>query len=157
MEESFIPGYGEKYIALSSGHVLNCDTLRLLREYKCGDYKAVSLNGKTCLLHRVIASTFLPNPNKYPVVNHKDGNKYNNKVENLEWCSYAYNTRHAIRNGLLKLKEPLWAIYWEETKEQYKDIDEASKKTGIPVKYIKKWSSRCQYGWFVIRKEFFNA
>lgn len=50
----------------------------------------------TVRVHRIIAKTFIPNPNNYPCVNHKDGNKMNNSIENLEWCTYAQNTQHAI-------------------------------------------------------------
>lgn len=45
-------------------------------------------------IHRIVAETFIPNPNKYRVVNHKDENKLNNCVDNLEWCTYLYNTRY---------------------------------------------------------------
>ena len=51
-------------------------------------------------VHRVIAMTFLHNPNHLSDVNHKDGNKLNNKVENLEWCSHSDNQKHALRIGL---------------------------------------------------------
>jgi hypothetical protein len=71
-------------------------------------YLRVSLNfnghQKTEKIHRLVAITFLDNPNNLPEVNHKDGNKQNNRVENLEWCNRAYNNRHALDNGLKKTK-----------------------------------------------------
>ena len=54
------------------------------------------------LIHRIVAEAFIPNPNNYPYVNHKDGNKSNNKVDNLEWCNNSMNQLHAFENGLQK-------------------------------------------------------
>lgn len=51
-------------------------------------------------VHRLVAITFLSNPNNFTDVNHKDGNKKNNIIENLEWCSHSENQKHAIRHGL---------------------------------------------------------
>jgi len=51
---------------------------------------------KTVSVHRVVAETFIPNPEGSRCVNHLDGNKHNNEVGNLEWCTYSENTRHSI-------------------------------------------------------------
>lgn len=55
---------------------------------------------KTVYAHRLIAEAFIPNPNNYPCINHKDGNKINNSIDNLEWCTYKQNSDHALRTGL---------------------------------------------------------
>lgn len=60
-----------------------------------------SRENKPCIkIHRAVAETFLSNPNGYPVINHKDGNKLNNNINNLEFCTYSYNSQHAVDNNL---------------------------------------------------------
>lgn len=61
-------------------------------------YKRLSLckenKARTFSVHRLVAVSFIPNPNNYPVINHKDENKGNNNADNLEWCTVQYNTRY---------------------------------------------------------------
>lgn len=59
---------------------------------------------KNTMIHRVVAEAFLDNPNNYPVVNHINGVKTDNRVENLEWCTFEHNSNHAIEIGLKKTK-----------------------------------------------------
>lgn len=72
--------------------------------YEGERYMLVTLNklGKKRpnLLHRVIAQAFIPNPDNLPEVNHKDGNRLNNSIENLEWCTSSENQLHAYKIGL---------------------------------------------------------
>ena len=69
-------------------------------------YKRIGLSQKGKVkyytIHKLVAMAFISNPNNLPQVNHKDGNKENNKVDNLEWCDSIYNNRHARIMGLNK-------------------------------------------------------
>lgn len=64
----------------------------------------LSKNGKlrTRTIHRLVAETFIDNPNNYAIINHKDCNKTNNNIENLEWCTQKHNVMESFRNGLQK-------------------------------------------------------
>lgn len=67
-------------------------------------YCTIYLNGEsiTRRVHRLVAKAFISNPKNLPIVNHKDGNKSNNKVKNLEWATVSWNTKHAFDMGLAK-------------------------------------------------------
>lgn len=61
-------------------------------------YSLVNLSRKSYKVHRLVAETFIDNPQGLKCVNHKDENKTNNCVDNLEWCSYEYNNNYGSRN-----------------------------------------------------------
>lgn len=65
-------------------------------------YVRINMNGKRFCrkVHRIIASSFIPNPNNYPEVNHIDNNRTNNVVSNLEWCTTQYNTAYKEKYGV---------------------------------------------------------
>lgn len=77
---------------------------RILKPIKTkrGYYKVI-INGKQLNIHRLVAETFIPNPNNYPCVNHKDENKLNNNVENLEWCTYSYNNNYGTKKDRARI------------------------------------------------------
>lgn len=74
---------------------------------KCGYHQIVLCKDgvrKKHYLHRLVANAFIENPNKLPIINHKDENKLNNRVDNLEWCSAYYNTRYGkLQKRLVKI------------------------------------------------------
>lgn len=97
-----------KYIISTYGNIKNTETGYILeKNYKTG-YPTVLLThkniSKTYRLHMLVAKTFIPNNNDKFVVNHKDGNKINPKLSNLEWISQSNNTKHAYINNLYKKK-----------------------------------------------------
>lgn len=76
---------------------------KLLKQTDSQGYKVAAKRS----VHRLVAITFLPNPDSLPVVNHIDGNRSNNNIDNLEWVSYRDNTRHAcyvLDNSMIKYR-----------------------------------------------------
>lgn len=94
----------ENYLISKNGEVYSLKTRKFLKFHDRKGYLgfAISVNNKRkdLALHRMLAETFIPNPNNLPQVNHKDGNKQNNDLLNLEWCTCSYNVQHAYDNGL---------------------------------------------------------
>ena len=130
MSEKFykIKGY-EDYLISKSGKIYSIIKRRLLKPYDANGYYKVYLKDKrlnkcvSVFLHRLIAIQFIPNPRNLPVVNHKDGNKKNNSIYNLEWCTEEYNHRHALETGLLRVKgedNPRAKLTVEQVQEIYK-------------------------------------
>jgi len=58
---------------------------------------------KNYQVHRLVAQTFIPNPNNLPQINHIDGDSLNNRINNLEWCDNSHNLKHAVETGLLDI------------------------------------------------------
>lgn len=76
-------------------------------------------------IHRLVASTFIPNPKNKPFINHKNGIKTDNTVSNLEWCTHKENMDHALKNGLLKI---LSGENHKSSKLTWKQVDEIRNK-----------------------------
>lgn len=97
-----ISGYEGLYQASSFGRILSLKRGIILKQQLNPSgyyYVALSKDGKAkrFLVSRLIAKTFIPNPDNLPEVNHKDENTKNNVVENLEWCDQAYNNTYGTR------------------------------------------------------------
>ena len=79
-------------------------------------------------VHRLVADTWIPNPNHHEEVNHINGDKTDNRVDNLEWVTRSQNIRHAFRTGLIKRK--VIPVRIVETGEVYESIRECAKRIG---------------------------
>lgn len=101
-----IPNYEGEYQVSNYGRVKNLSKGRILKGHKTNrGYIQVELHGKVLVVHRLVAQAFIPNPQDKPQVNHIDGNKTNNHINNLEWCTNGENQIHAYRLGLNKRSE----------------------------------------------------
>ena len=102
----FIEDTNDLYEITSDGRVISYNKYpggHELKAHPIGDgYKAVMIkykNGKFRMryVHRLVAEAFIPNPDNLPIINHKDENKLNNNVDNLEWCTQKYNCQYSVK------------------------------------------------------------
>lgn len=99
-----IPGYDGKYEVSNLGKVRNAFTGKHLSQKRYARYIKVYLyhdyTRKCYMLHRLVAEAFVENKDNKPQVNHIDGDRYNNRYDNLEWCTQSENILHSYRIGL---------------------------------------------------------
>ena len=138
-----VPGYEGVYKVTSDGRVYHYYKHREPKELTYGEsfdgYIQVRLwdrnlgKMKYWRVHRLVATTFIPNPDNLPEVNHKDGNKQNNNVENLEWCTHSENIKHAYDIGLLQSSNVrrVKSIDKEGNEREFESIAECGRQLGI--------------------------
>ena len=157
-----IKDYEGLYAITTDGNVWSYKSRKFLKPYLIkGGYHIVGLynNGKRkkFLIHRLVAEAFIPNPNNLPCVNHKDENKSDNNVNNLEWCSYEYNNNYGtrVKRSAEKKSE---AVYCVELDRTFKSQTEAVKELGISQGNISncltgKIKTAGGYHWIKIKEE----
>lgn len=103
-------------------------------------YLSVGVRRKTHMVHRLVAQAFIPNPEGKPFVNHIDGNKLNNSVENLEWCTAAENNSHARLTGLHKQARGHKINYKSGAtkRKALSNLKDKSKLTPEQVRYVRQ-------------------
>ena len=124
-----IPGYEGLYKVNHEGNVLSCKFDRLLKAGLDKDgYKITYLSNKNVRkfhrVHRLVASTFVPNPLNHPIVDHIDGCRTNNQSSNLRWCTNIENlnfpNRKLTKN--INAKSGYKGVYWHNIKKKYMAI-----------------------------------
>jgi hypothetical protein len=93
-------------------------------------------NKKIYYIHRLVAQSFIKNPNNYPFINHINGIKNDNNVNNLEWCTQAQNNKHAIEMGLINHCKKIIDI---KTGITYESVRDLSLKINVPRSTIQYW------------------
>ena len=128
----------QNYLISKQGQVYSTKTNKIkIAETNQNGYCRIELlndvGKKKFYIHRLVAEAYIPNPNNYNQVNHKDLNKHNNNLENLEWCSETMNMQHNADNKPENSRKVIQCDPLDETKiiGMYDSIREASEKTNI--------------------------
>lgn len=129
---------------------------------KNGAYFTIILQGKgvqkrTTRIHRLVAEAFLPNPENLPQVNHIDGNKQNNNVNNLEWCTASYNVKHSLNLHPEQVKKMVYYNQHIKPKPivqmdlkgniiaEFESATVASQQTGVCARNILQMANKTPY------------
>ncbi len=116
------------YEVTREGQVINKHTGHTLKpKHNTTHYCYVRIGGKNYLIHRLVAEKYIPNPENKPQVNHKDGNKDNNHVDNLEWTTAKENKTHAVDHELVASGTQI--VHSRLTEEDVRFIRANAKKT----------------------------
>lgn len=139
----FIENIETNYSVNEIGEVKNNITNKILTPRIQQGYKHITLyinkKPKSCRVHRLVASAFIPNLENKPYVNHKNGIRSDNRVENLEWVTPSENTQHAVDTGLFKPTREKGVVQYSLSGEKiatYCSISEAARQTNSLVEKI---------------------
>lgn len=148
-----IVGYEEYYGVTSFGRVFNLLTKRELKQYQnnCGYYRVclcLKYDSKFLLTHQLVLQAFTENVNNLKEINHIDGCKWNNKIENLEYSTRSENMRHAFDSGIIISKKGSQrynhklfendVMYIKQSNEKIKDLAAKFKVSNTLICLIKK-------------------
>lgn len=144
MKNIVINNISTSYFITPDGKCYNSNTNKYLvgqTNYKNGyfSYNLTMPDGskKRCYAHRLVAEAYLTKPSKAHIeVNHKDGNKLNNYIDNLEWITSSENQQHAIKNGLRKFNHVFCFSKDQKLVAEYLNAVEASAASGLSVSII---------------------
>lgn len=156
-----IKGYEGLYQVSNLGRIKNIKfkTQRILKQRQLADgHFTIGLCKNSAikrhLVHRLVAISFIPNPNSLPIINHKDEDPTNNCVDNLEWCTNKYNSNYGTKNKRISesLKGKNWRrkIICVETSEIFNSSKEINRKYGYhhqTIRYCCKGKFNTAYGY----------
>lgn len=133
----------DKYVVNQYGEVKNIKTGKyIIGDINTAGYYRVSLSiggkQKKFFRHRLVAMLFIPNPYNLPEVNHIDGDKSNNSIDNLEWCDRTHN-EHECRRKRLKKYRPFYVIYEDGTREDFEFVPQLAIKVGVTRRTVLNW------------------
>lgn len=142
-----LKGYEGRYEIFEDGTIINLKNNSPICQWKDNvGYMQISIRKdgkkKYMRVHRLVAEHFIPNPNNLPQVNHIDGDKTNNRVDNLEWTDNKTNTQHGYDNNLYHSKHRnIKVVVYNKLGEYintYKSIRETAEKLGINRKTLSR-------------------
>ena len=143
-----IPGYEGLYEVSNKGNIRSLIRNKIIKGFiNRGGYRLVGLskNGirKKIAVHSLVAQAFIPNLDGLPQVNHKDEDKSNNSVENLEWCDAKYNIHYGTRSDKVK-KTQIKNGYWfgldrKEYRNIYKQYIGVKRRRECDIEKLKKY------------------
>lgn len=127
----------------AGGRILSCNGLAGAG-YPIVQLSNIKLSQR--FVHRLVADAFIPNTNGYEYVNHKDGDKTNNRSDNLEWCTFSQNVAHAWKTGLRKdgihpNKKRVRVFYPNGEIKEFGSISDASRTIGADQSNISRLCS----------------